>query len=228
VIVSRGWGFLRPGDLNPEIGEISPNLDLNSKTGENPRIGEFMRPTLGAGDVARFPGVGTGVHGSRHQAWAHSPSRCPSGTHPRSGLMRRQRLGLPVSQLFPRPAAAHVPWLLSHDVGTGSRVVITGLDQNPAALAGAGQGESASELAAAQKDRQMARLITNDLSGALVPYDHRARAGRGLQPFLSGRPGAQRCARTRRSARRRGRPASPRLSRQVKGAGTLMRSGRQL
>src|ERR1700745_793201 len=137
-----------------------------------------MQPTVLSAQVTwrDSRGVGTGVHGSRRQAWAHSPSRCPSGTHPRSGLMRRQRLGLPVSQLFPRPAAAHAPWLLSHDVGTGSRLVITGLDKNPAALAGAGQGESASELAAAQKDRQMARLIMNDLSGALVPYDHRARA----------------------------------------------------
>src|ERR1700727_317395 len=84
-------------------------------------------------------------------------------------------LGLSISELFPRPAAAHAPWLLGHDVGTGSRVVITGLDQDPAPLAGAGQRESASELAAAQKDRQMAGLVTNDLRGALVPDDHRAR-----------------------------------------------------
>src|SRR5580700_1565325 len=53
---------------------------------------------------------------------------------------------------------------------------IAGLDQNPAALAGAGQGESSSELAAMQKDGQMARLITGNLSVALIPDDHRARA----------------------------------------------------
>ena len=90
----------------------------------------------------------------------------------------RPRLGLLVRQVFPRPAAAHAPWLLSHDVRTGPRVVITRLDQTPAALAGAGQGESPSELAAAQKYGQMARLITDDLGDALIPDDHRVRAAR--------------------------------------------------
>ena len=33
-IFRRGWGFFRGGDLKPEIGEISLNLGLNSKTGE--------------------------------------------------------------------------------------------------------------------------------------------------------------------------------------------------
>ena len=33
-IFRRAWGFSCAGDLNPETGEISPNLDLNSKTGE--------------------------------------------------------------------------------------------------------------------------------------------------------------------------------------------------
>ncbi len=54
------------------------------------------------------------------------------------------------------------------------RVVITGLDQNPAAFAGTGQGESSSELAAVQKEGQMARLIMDDLSVAFIPDDHRA------------------------------------------------------
>ena len=55
-------------------------------------------------------------------------------------------------------------------------MAIAGLDQNPAALAGAGQGESSGELAAVQQDGQMAGLITDDLSIALIPDDHRARA----------------------------------------------------
>src|SRR5215472_8981110 len=84
--------------------------------------------------------------------------------------------GLLVRQVFPRLAAAYAPWLLGHDVRTGSRVAIAGLDQNPATLAGAGQGESSGELAAVQKDGQMARLITDNLGVALIPDDHRARA----------------------------------------------------
>jgi hypothetical protein len=32
--ISRGWGSSARGDLNPETGEISLNMDLNSKTGE--------------------------------------------------------------------------------------------------------------------------------------------------------------------------------------------------
>lgn len=34
AIFSRGWGSNARGDLNPHSGEISPNLDLNSETGE--------------------------------------------------------------------------------------------------------------------------------------------------------------------------------------------------
>jgi hypothetical protein len=89
--------------------------------------------------------------------------------------LRRPQLRLLARQFFPRPAAAHTPWLLGHDVRTGSRVAITGFDQNPAALAGTGQSESPSELAAAQNDGQMVRLITDELSGALIPDNHRAR-----------------------------------------------------
>ena len=53
-------------------------------------------------------------------------------------------------------------------------MVITGLDQDPAVLAGTGQGETSGELAAVQNDGQMVRLIADDLSGALIPDDHRA------------------------------------------------------
>jgi hypothetical protein len=56
----RSWGFNVSEDLNPETGEISLNLDLNSKTGEKPRIGRSyshrsghatarVKPTLSAG-----------------------------------------------------------------------------------------------------------------------------------------------------------------------------------
>ena len=52
-------------------------------------------------------------------------------------------------------------------------MVITGLDQDPAVLAGTGQRESSGELAAVQDDGQVVGLITDDLSGALIPDDHR-------------------------------------------------------
>jgi len=102
------------------------------------------------------------------------------------------RPGLLVRQVVPRPAAAHAPWLPGHDVRTRPRVVITGPDQNPAALAGAGQGESSGERAAAQQDGQMARLITDDLSAALIPDDHRAGTAflPGPDPLIV--PGGQR------------------------------------
>jgi hypothetical protein len=65
-------------------------------------------------------------------------------------------------------------------------MVITGLDQDPAVLAGTGQRESPGELAAVQNDGQMVGLITDDLSGALIPDDHRAATARlpTADPFI--------------------------------------------
>src|ERR1700761_8602506 len=71
--------------------------------------------------------------------------------------------GLLARQFFPRLAAAHAPWLLGNDVRPRSRMIITGLDQDPAVLAGTGQGESPGELAAVQNDGQVVRLIADDL-----------------------------------------------------------------
>jgi hypothetical protein len=34
TIFRRGWGSHARGDLNPQVGEISLDLGLNSKTGE--------------------------------------------------------------------------------------------------------------------------------------------------------------------------------------------------
>jgi hypothetical protein len=52
------------GDLNPGTGEISLNLDLNSKTGENPRIEGLMRLSLHPpATVATAPGNRQPVRG---------------------------------------------------------------------------------------------------------------------------------------------------------------------
>jgi hypothetical protein len=55
-------------------------------------------------------------------------------------------------------------------------VAVAGLDQDPAVACGAGQGESAGELAAVQLRGQVAGLVAGDLGRALVPDDDRARA----------------------------------------------------
>jgi len=68
-------------------------------------------------------------------------------------------------------------------------MVITGLDQDPPVLTGTGQRESPGELAALQNDGQMVGLIADDLSGALIPDDHRAGAAclSRADPFIVAR-----------------------------------------
>ena len=63
---------------------------------------------------------------------------------------------------------------LSDNVRAGARTLVAGLDQDPAALPGPGQGESAGELAAVQPHGQVAGLVAGDLGPALVPDDDRA------------------------------------------------------
>jgi hypothetical protein len=90
--------------------------------------------------------------------------------------VRPHRTGPPGSDLLPGPAAAHASRTFRDDVGARPRGAVCGLDQDPAALAGAGQGEASGQLAAVQGDRQVARVIAGDLSGSLIPDDHGAAA----------------------------------------------------
>src|SRR5205814_8567317 len=73
------------------------------------------------------------------------------------GLSAR-RPGMPVSKLLPGPAAAHARGLLGHDVRARPRVLVADLDQDPAALAGAGQAEPAGDLVTVQGEVEVARL----------------------------------------------------------------------
>jgi hypothetical protein len=79
-------------------------------------------------------------------------------------------------KLLPGPAAADARGKLRHDVRARPRLLVAGLHQDPPARAGAGQGEAAGQLAAAQRERQVSRLVAGDVGGALVPDDHRAAA----------------------------------------------------
>jgi hypothetical protein len=46
------------------------------------------------------------------------------------------------AQFLPGAAAPHAGWLFRHDVGSGTRGLVTDLDQDPAPLAGPGQRET--------------------------------------------------------------------------------------
>src|SRR5215472_15258608 len=89
---------------------------------------------------------------------------------------RPDRTGLPGSDFLPGPAGAHASRAFRDDVGARPRRAVSGLDQDPAALAGTGQGEAPGQLAAIQGDGQMARVIAGDLGASLVPDDHGAAA----------------------------------------------------
>src|SRR5260221_8481589 len=67
---------------------------------------------------------------------------------------------------------------LGGDARPRPRLLVAARDENPAALAGAGQGEPAGELAAAQGEREVACLVAGDLGWALIPDDHGAAAAR--------------------------------------------------
>jgi hypothetical protein len=70
---------------------------------------------------------------------------------------------------WPGLAGADASRLFGGDVGAGSGVAVTGPDQDPAALAGAGQGKAPGELAAVQEGGQVAGLVAGDFGGALRP-----------------------------------------------------------
>ena len=89
---------------------------------------------------------------------------------------RPERTGLPSSDFLPGPAGAHASRAFRDDVGARPRGAVSGLNEDPAALAGTGQGEAPGQLAAMQGDGQMARVVAGDLGGSLVPDDHGAAA----------------------------------------------------
>lgn len=96
------------GDLNPEAGEISLTTDLNSKTGENPRIGEFMRLSLHPpAAVVTDPGTG-----NRSAAPSRTSGRraTSSDHHPDSGDAISASLGpAPVTSAFVNLSAQNEP-----------------------------------------------------------------------------------------------------------------------
>src|ERR1019366_3062018 len=134
--------------------------------------------------------------------WTWAPatgSRCPEASS-RSGLSTQTRRRCSASwpviraggpacsvlvraparscQVLPGPAAAHARRALRHDVRAGPGVFVADLDQDPAMLAGPGQGEAARELAARHDEGHMLWLRAYDLRRALIPDDHSAAAAR--------------------------------------------------
>ena len=70
---------------------------------------------------------------------------------------------LVVPHFLPGPAAPDAGGPFGHRVRTGPRVVVAGLDQDPAPLASAGQREAPGQLAAVQNERDMSRLLPQDM-----------------------------------------------------------------
>ena len=84
--------------------------------------------------------------------------------------------GLPCSDFLPGPSGAHARRAFRNDVRARPRGGVPGLNQDPPALACAGQGEASGQLAAVQGEGQVAGVIAGDLGGSLVPDDHSAAA----------------------------------------------------
>jgi hypothetical protein len=98
----------------------------------------------------------------------------PVAVHaPRSGQSEGLAAGQ-ASYLLPRLPASHACWLFSDDVRARARILVADLDQDPALLPGPRQPKAARKLSAVQDKRHMARLVTHDLGGPLIPNDHRA------------------------------------------------------
>jgi hypothetical protein len=85
------------------------------------------------------------------------------------------RVGL-AHQLLPGASAAHTFRLLDDNVRASARRVIVSLDQDPLPAAGAAQAEPAVEFVAAQKERQMVWLVTQETHGSFVPHEDDATA----------------------------------------------------
>src|SRR5215468_8800647 len=76
----------------------------------------------------------------------------------------------------PGLAAPDAGRLICGDVRAWAGVVVADLEQYPALVTGADEGESAVEFVAMQDERQTPRFVPGDLGAALVPDNHRAGA----------------------------------------------------
>jgi hypothetical protein len=79
-----------------------------------------------------------------------------------------------LTQLLPGPAAPHAGRLFRDDVRARAGAFVPDLDQDPALRTGPRQREATGQLAAVQDKREVARLVSDDIGGPLVPDDHRA------------------------------------------------------
>ena len=100
------------------------------------------------------------LRGPRHRGFRRPAGRATSG------------------QFLPGTAAPHAGRAFRHDVRSGPRGLVADLDQNPAALPRPGQRVAPRQLTAAQDERDVPRLVPEDLGGSLVPDDHRSAAAR--------------------------------------------------
>jgi signal transduction histidine kinase len=128
-------------------------------------------PGEGTALEARIPlaGQADGGAGQAGPGRAVAEGALRAGTPPLA-----PRSGLPRRDFLPCPSAAHARRMFRNDVRAGPRGGVPGLNQDPPALACAGQGEASGQLAAAQGESEVAGLVAGYLGGALVPDDHRA------------------------------------------------------
>src|SRR6516165_3076891 len=68
-------------------------------------------------------------------------------------------------EFLPGPPAAHAPGPLRGDVRARPGLPVPGLDENPPALARAGQREAAGQLTAMRREGQMTWLVAHDIGG---------------------------------------------------------------
>src|ERR1019366_2240486 len=85
-------------------------------------------------------------------------------------------------QILPGLAAAHARRAFRDDVRALPGVFVADLDQDPAMLAGPGQGEAAREFAARHDEGHMLWLRAHDLRRALIPDDHSGATGPRERP----------------------------------------------
>jgi hypothetical protein len=76
----------------------------------------------------------------------------------------------------PGHAASHAYRLLSDDIRTRARLLVSDLDEDPALCGGSCQREATGKLVAMQDKRQVPRFVAHDLRGSLIPDNHSAGA----------------------------------------------------
>ena len=174
------------GDLDAVVAMLAEDVTLTMPpmptwfAGRAAVAGFFGRLPLRASRRWRLLPVGAnGQVAFAHYGWDRERRLLPAARRERPGPeriagQRDQRVPVPGGLPAVRPArsparlrrscsvgapAADAGGLLGGDVGAGPGLLVSGLDQDPPPLTGAGQGEPARELVAVQHEREVPGLV---------------------------------------------------------------------